>query len=46
MEEGVVPIATWDPDKPDEDTNGFSHLSMPLRVDIRPGDLLYLPALW
>ncbi|KAL9575993.1 MAG: hypothetical protein Q9212_007485, partial [Teloschistes hypoglaucus] len=40
-----IPWATWDPDKPDTNATALSHLSRPLRVDLAPGDLLYLPAL-
>lgn len=42
----VVPFATWDPDRPEENPTPFSCLSRPLRVTLNPGDLLYLPALW
>lgn len=41
-----VPCATWDPDDPMRHCSRFSHLSKPLRVDLNPGDMLYLPALW
>lgn len=41
-----VPCATWDPDDPIRHCSRFSHLSKPLRVDLSPGDMLYLPALW
>ena len=41
-----IPFATWDPDKPAEQVTPFSHLSRPLRVELEPGDMLYLPALW
>ncbi|MCJ1256106.1 hypothetical protein MMC24_003926 [Lignoscripta atroalba] len=42
----MIPFATWDPDKPEERPTHFSHLSQPLRIDLDPGDMLYLPALW
>ena len=41
-----IPCALWDPDDPDTHRNKFSELSKPLRVDLRPGDMLYLPSLW
>jgi len=41
-----VPFATWDPDKAGENGTPFSYLSKPMRVDLEPGDMLYLPALW
>lgn len=45
-DEERVPLATWDPDKPELGGTAFSHLAKPLRVTLRPGDMLYLPALW
>lgn len=42
----MLPVATWDPDKPSERTSKYSHLSTPLRVSLDEGDLLYLPAMW
>jgi Cupin-like domain len=42
----LVPFATWDPDKVEENSTPFSYLSKPMRVDLEPGDMLYLPALW
>ncbi|SLM38298.1 JmjC domain [Lasallia pustulata] len=44
--EEMVPCATWDPDDAMRQCSRFSHLSKPLRVDLNPGDMLYLPALW
>jgi len=41
-----IPCAIWDPDKPLENRNCYSSLSKPIRVDLHPGDMLYLPALW
>ncbi|KAL8639827.1 MAG: hypothetical protein Q9228_003186 [Teloschistes exilis] len=41
-----IPWPIWDPDNPDTNATALSHLSRPLRVDLAPGDLLYLPALW
>lgn len=38
-----VPCATWDPD---QQSSGVSSISRPMRVTLRPGDMLYLPALW
>ncbi|KAL8693109.1 MAG: hypothetical protein Q9218_001995 [Villophora microphyllina] len=40
-----IPWPIWDPDRPDVNQTAFSHLSRPLRVELDPGDLLYLPAL-
>jgi jumonji domain-containing protein 7 len=43
-----VPFATWDPDR-DEGGDGYetrySKYSTPVRVTLRKGDMLYLPAL-
>jgi peptidyl-lysine (3S)-dioxygenase / protease len=41
-----VPSAVWDPDKPTENSTPFSKLTKPMHVDLDPGDMLYLPALW
>lgn len=41
-----VPCAIWDPDRPDENITEFSHLAQPIRVRLKPGDALFLPALW
>lgn len=38
VEDGRVPVATWDPDKLEK--KGC------VRVEVREGDILYLPALW
>jgi peptidyl-lysine (3S)-dioxygenase / protease len=44
-----VPFATWDPDR-DEGGDGYetrySKYSTPVRVRLRKGDMVYLPALW
>ena len=40
-----IPFATWDPDT-NEQTTPFSSLCSPLRVQLNPGDVLYLPAMW
>ena len=42
----AVPFAVWDPDKPAENSTPFSKLTKPMHVDLDPGDMLYLPALW
>ena len=42
----AVPFAVWDPDKPAENSTPFSKLTKPMHVDLVPGDMLYLPALW
>ncbi|KAL8706874.1 MAG: hypothetical protein Q9201_000143 [Fulgogasparrea decipioides] len=41
-----IPWPLWDPDNPGANKNRFSSLSRPLRIELEPGDLLYLPALW
>jgi jumonji domain-containing protein 7 len=41
-----VPFATWDPDSPAANATPLSHLARPVRVTLRPGDMLYLPATW
>ncbi|KAK5687307.1 hypothetical protein LTS10_001445 [Elasticomyces elasticus] len=41
-----IPVATWDPDEPEQRTTSYSHLAKPLRVTLREGDLLYLPSMW
>jgi jumonji domain-containing protein 7 len=45
-DDDLVPVATWDPDKPLDWPSKYSHLSEPLRVTLEEGDLLYLPAMW
>ncbi|KAI9852195.1 MAG: hypothetical protein M1838_001431 [Thelocarpon superellum] len=42
----TIPFPTWDPDRPEEHPTRFSHLSRPMRVELGPSDMLYLPALW
>jgi jumonji domain-containing protein 7 len=44
--EEPIPLATWDPDEPSRNVTRFSHLARPLKVTLRPGDMLYLPAMW
>lgn len=49
MEEGEkVPFATWDPDdpRPGEEGSKYSRLLKPMRVTLKAGDMLYLPAMW
>ncbi|KAI4230136.1 MAG: hypothetical protein L6R36_000249 [Xanthoria steineri] len=41
-----IPWPVWDPDRPGEEQTRFSRLSIPLHVELGPGDMLYLPALW
>lgn len=45
-EDVSVPFAVWDPDQPDENATPYSRLAEPVRVTLREGDMLYLPALW
>jgi jumonji domain-containing protein 7 len=45
-EEPLVPFPTWDPDFPEERATKYSHLARPMRVTLKAGDMLYLPALW
>lgn len=42
---GKLPVATWDPDSPAERVSSYSKLARPLRVTLKEGDMLYLPAL-
>ncbi|MCJ1241113.1 hypothetical protein MMC14_009117 [Varicellaria rhodocarpa] len=44
--EDRIPFAIWDPDNPGEHATQFSHLSRPSRVELEPGDMLYLPTQW
>ncbi|KAE9372355.1 Clavaminate synthase-like protein [Stipitochalara longipes BDJ] len=45
-EEGdKVPFPTWDPDGSGHETR-YSKYAQPMKVTLRKGDLLYLPALW
>jgi jumonji domain-containing protein 7 len=46
MPEAYVPLPTWDPDNPTENTSPYSKYARPIRVTVNPGDILYLPALW
>lgn len=41
-----VPFAIWDPDSPHENATPYSKLAEPMRVTLREGDMLYLPAMW
>ncbi|KAL5119668.1 hypothetical protein ACEQ8H_002514 [Pleosporales sp. CAS-2024a] len=41
-----VPLPMWDPDRPGENTSPYSPYARPMRVTVRQGDVLYLPALW
>lgn len=45
-DEDRVPVATWDPDSPKDRASEYSHLSIPLRVTLEEGDMLYLPTMW
>ncbi|KAF1918417.1 cupin-like domain-containing protein [Ampelomyces quisqualis] len=44
--EQYVPLPTWDPDRPGDNTTAYSQYARPLRVTVEEGDMLYLPALW
>jgi jumonji domain-containing protein 7 len=47
MEDGNnVPFATWDPDVPERNKTIYSHLAIPVKLTLNPGDMLYLPAMW
>ncbi|KAM3083640.1 hypothetical protein ACMFMF_001009 [Clarireedia jacksonii] len=41
-----IPVATWDPDDPEQRETPYSHLAQPMRITLGKGDMLYLPALW
>ncbi|KAK5657312.1 hypothetical protein OQA88_3376 [Cercophora sp. LCS_1] len=41
-----VPFAIWDPDRPGERGTEYSALVEPVRVTLKEGDMLYLPAMW
>lgn len=41
-----VPFAIWDPDSPHENATPYSKFAEPMRVTLREGDMLYLPAMW
>ena len=50
-EEGdTVPFATWDPEEGDQGGDGcgtkYSKHAETMRVTLKKGDMLYLPALW
>jgi jumonji domain-containing protein 7 len=42
----LVPFPTWDPDTPEVRPTAYSHFAQIMRVTLKAGDLLYLPALW
>jgi jumonji domain-containing protein 7 len=44
--EQYIPLPTWDPDHPEENTTPYSIHARPIRVTVNAGDMLYLPALW
>lgn len=45
-EDEYVPFATWDPDDPNVRATKYSHLCEPIRVELKAGDMMYLPAMW
>ena len=42
----TVPVALYDPDRPERLASPASRAVQPVRVSLSPGDMLYLPALW
>ena len=42
----LLPVPTWDPDEPETRSTAYSHLSQPLQVTLKEGDMLYLPAMY
>lgn len=44
--EAYIPLPTWDPDRPEENTTEYSKYARSLSVTVNAGDILYLPALW
>jgi jumonji domain-containing protein 7 len=44
--EQYIPLPTWDPDNPSQNTTKYSESARPIRVTVDQGDMLYLPALW
>lgn len=42
----AVPVAVWDPEKPELRRSEYSHLSKPVKITLEAGDMLYLPAMW
>jgi jumonji domain-containing protein 7 len=44
--EQYIPLPTWDPDTPSQNTTKYSEFARPIRVTVNAGDILYLPALW
>lgn len=41
-----IPVPAWDPEEPSMRPSEYSHLSRPLHVTLRAGDMFYLPAMW
>lgn len=46
LDSNHIPVAIWDPDKPDERASKYSNLSRPIRVKLEAEDILYLPSGW
>lgn len=44
-DEELLPVPTWDVDKPEKRATTYSYLAKPLRVTLFEGDMLYLPAM-
>ena len=42
----LLPVAIWDPDKPEERATPYCHLARPLRLTLQENDVLYLPAMY
>lgn len=42
----AIPFPTWDPDEPTKRPTKYAGLIQPMRVTLKPGDILYLPAAW
>ena len=40
-----LPVPVWDPDSPEKRVSSYSKLARPLRVTLKEGDMLYLPAM-
>lgn len=50
-EDGSVPFPTWDPDAgtagdSEGEGNKYAEMMEPVRITLRKGDMLYIPALW
>ena len=41
-----MPFPTWDPEEGDGYATKYSPYARPVRVSLKKGDMLYLPALW